>query len=170
MPHSSSEGVPDPFFPPPLPFSPLSGGICCFIRACSSHQSADFILQMRSEAGQLPGLCRKERPQSYQLPCGLFAPVSLFLSFSFPPLWLFMSTETREVSGLFARTPSHLRGGEISFTSPPVIWTVTNEASLLTSTDEQPRAGLGSLSGANDTSSGSVNRAHACFYYRYPCM
>ncbi len=34
-------------------------------------------------------------------------------------------------------------GGEISFTRVPVIWTVTNEASLLTSTDEQPQADLG---------------------------
>lgn len=31
-------------------------------------------------------------------------------------------------------------GGEISFTRAPVIWTVTNEASLVTSTDEQPQA------------------------------
>ena len=33
-------------------------------------------------------------------------------------------------------------GGEISFTRAPVIWTVTNEASLVTSTDEQPQAGF----------------------------
>lgn len=36
-------------------------------------------------------------------------------------------------------------GGEISFTRAAVIWTVTNEASLVTRTDEQPRAGLGSV-------------------------
>lgn len=36
-------------------------------------------------------------------------------------------------------------GGEIYFTRAPVIWTVTNEASLVTRTDEQPQAGLGSV-------------------------
>lgn len=81
-----------------------------------------------------------------------------------------MSTETWEVGGLFARTPGCLRGVRYPLQEPPVIWTVTNEAGLLTSMDEQPRAGLGSLSGANDTNSGSLNPAHACFYHRYPCM
>lgn len=36
-------------------------------------------------------------------------------------------------------------GGEISFTRASVIWTLTNEAIFLTSTDEQPQAGLGSV-------------------------
>lgn len=53
---------------------------------------------------------------------------------------------------------------------PPVMGTVTNEGGLLTSTDEQPRAGLMSLSSANDTNSGSLNPTHACSCYRDPCM
>ena len=58
-------------------------------------------------------------------------------------------------------------GGEISFTRAPVIWTVTNEASLVTSTDEQPQAGSFWVhcSTANDTNCGSDSPAPAlaCF-------
>lgn len=170
MPHFSSEG-PQTLFSLPLPFSPLSGGICCFIRAWRSHQSTYFILQMRSEAGQLPGFCRKERP-GVTLPCGLLTSVSLFLLFSSPPhpgcLW---AQRLGRSEAYLRGHPAVYGGWDILYKSPPpLISTVTNEDSLLTSTDEQPRAGLWSLSGANDTNSGSLNRAHACFYYRYPWM
>lgn len=136
----SSEGAPDRFFPPPFPFSPFSGGICCFIRAGGSHQSAYFFLQMRSGAGQLPA---EKRGPSVTSPRGLLTPVSLFLSLSFP-----------HSSHLWAKGPkrskAYLRGhlavwggGEISFTRAPVIRTVTNEACPVTSTDERPWAVLG---------------------------
>lgn len=36
-------------------------------------------------------------------------------------------------------------GGEISFTTAPVIWRVSNEANFVTRTDEQPWGGLGSM-------------------------
>lgn len=117
MPHFSSEG-PQTLFSLPLPFSPLSGGICCFIRAWRSHQSTYFILQMRSEAGQLPGFCRKERP-GVTLPCGLLTSVSLFLLFSSPPTLAVY--EHRDLGGqrLICEDTRPSTGGEISFTRVP---------------------------------------------------
>lgn len=58
--HSPSEGPPFFFFS--SSFSLFFWGICHFIRACRSHQSANFIVQMGSGGGQLPGFSRKERP------------------------------------------------------------------------------------------------------------
>lgn len=84
----------------------------------------------------------KERPLRYFTPWTAHSCPTLPL-IKLPPLWPFTSTETQEVSGLFARTLGRLQGSQISFTRAPINWTVTNEACLMTSTDEWPWAVLG---------------------------
>lgn len=146
--HSPSEGPQTPFFPLSLSysFSLFFWGICHFIRACRSHQSANFIVQMGSGPGQLSGFSLARRGPGLAVPC---APVSArshswpVLVFGLPP-----STQDQWLSGgqrPICEDTWLSTGGEISFTRAPVIWTVTNEASLVTSTDEQPQASLGSI-------------------------
>lgn len=148
--------------PSPPPF--FSGGICCFIRACRSHQSAYFILQMRSGVGRLP---EKRGP-------GVTWP--LWTAQSSLTLPLIELPPTLAVYGLRDSGGQRLicedtwpSGGGLGYPLqkplPPVFWTMTNEACFMTSTDEQPRALLGSPSNANDTNSGSLNRAGARFFY-----
>lgn len=81
------------------------------------------------------------------MPCGLHNLIPL-LGFPHPRLPPSLAPQDQRCSGgqqLIYLDTWLSTGGEISFTRAPVIWTVTNEASLVTSTDEQPQAGLGSI-------------------------
>lgn len=98
-------------FPPRLSlfFSLFFWGICHFIRACRSHQSANFIVQMGSGAGQLPGFSRKERPwPGYALRSACPQPALSLSSSSTPPhphpTLPSRTGDALEVSSLFART------------------------------------------------------------------
>lgn len=123
-----------------------------FIGVWGSHQLANFIVQMGSGTGQLPGLSRKDR---------LWPGFALWSAVPHPTTTKLLACSYLQLSHLPTLHPQDLRrfggqqpicedtwlftGGEISFTRAPVIWTVSNEANLVTSTDEQPRAGLGSI-------------------------
>lgn len=177
IPHSSSEGPQTTtlFFSSTSFLSPLF-----LVESAVSSEHAGVTSQLTSfyRWGQRQVNSQdsaEKRGPRVTLPCGLLTPVSLILSFSCQPLYSGCSWAQR-----LGRSAAYLRGHLAVYEGgwdilykpppPPIIWTVTNEASPLTSTDEQPRAGLGSLSGANDIKSGSLIHTHACIYYRYLYM
>lgn len=92
-----------------------SGGFCHFIRACRSHQSANFIVQMRGH-GQVSTQDSPESrgPVSLVVPCTTSSRSgpALILGFpSFPlPLCPLRTRDALEVSNLFARTLGSPRG------------------------------------------------------------
>lgn len=139
-----------------------SGRISHFIGVWGSHQLANFIVQMGLGTGQLPGLCRKDR---------LWPGFALWSAVPHPTTTKLLACSYLQLSHLPTLHPQDLRrfggqqpicedtwlftGGEISFTRAPVIWTVSNEANLVTSTDEQPRVWFGIHSStANETTGG----------------
>lgn len=104
--HSPSEGPQTFFLSLCLSFSLLFWRICHFIRACRSHQSANFIVQMGSGAGRLPGFLRKGEALAW-LCRAVCTPTShswSVLILGPPPPCPLRTRDALEVSGLFART------------------------------------------------------------------
>lgn len=140
-----------------IPFSFRGAPFFFFLPLFLSSSGESAISSERAGVtSRLTSLCRwgqgevssqdspERRGPGLAMPCGLHAPIPL-LAFPHPGLPpTLLPLDQRDSGGQqpICEDTWLFTGGEISFTRAPVIWTVTNEASLVTSTDEQPQAGL----------------------------